>query len=286
MKQTEDTATPDLIGDIAKRGGASSTTYQGGKNGAGVYQTIINAIPWHWRYVEAFAGSAAIFRNKLPANGGSILIERDPVQAHRLQQANMRNGYKDHLAKCRGHDLPPTVTVTAGDALELLPTLKLEAQDFVYLDPPYHPDARRDLNLYAFELTAADHDHLVTSLLPALSDRQVRWGLSGYRTASYDAAAAKHGWHRTDYQAMTRRGVVTESLWTNFDPAMVDLHDHRYLGNDYRERERVQRKVKRWVNKLKVLPRHERNAIMAALAASGSAPSSTARSGERIQSGT
>lgn len=123
----------------------------------------------------------------------------------------------------------------------------------------------------------------------AMSDRHVLWALSGYRTELYDDAAAVHGWHRTDYQAMTRRGVVTESLWTNFDPAMVDLHDHRYLGDDYRERERVQRKVKRWVNKLKVLPRHERNAIMAALAniaVAGGAPSSSiARSGERARSG-
>lgn len=279
MKQADDAATLDLIGGIAKCGGGGLTTYQGGKNGAGVYQTIINCIPWHWRYVEAFAGSAAIFRNKLHARGGSILIERDPVQAEKLRS---QAAWK--LDAWRGE-----VQVIEGNALELLASLKLGAQDFVYLDPPYHPDARRDLELYSFELTVVDHDHLVTSLLPALSDRGVKFALSGYRTASYDDAAAAHGWHRTDYQAMTRRGVVTESLWTNFDPAMVDLHDHRYLGNDYRERERVQRKVKRWVNKLKALPRHERNAIMAALAsiaASGGAPtSSIARSGERIQRG-
>jgi DNA adenine methylase len=225
------------------------TTYQGGKNGAGVYQTIINCIPWHWRYVEAFAGSAAIFRHKKPARGGSILIERDPGQAEQLAQ---------DLASSN-------VKVLQADAIEQLPRLALGAQDFVYLDPPYHPDARRDLDLYAFELTAAQHEHLVLSLLPALSAERAKWAISGYRTALYDDAAGAHGWRRTDYQAMTRRGVVTESLWTNFDPAVVDLHDHSYLGGDFRERERIARKVKRWAGKLQRLPRHERAAIMDAL---------------------
>lgn len=278
MKQADDAATLDLIGGIAKSGGGGLTTYQGGKNGAGVYQTIINCIPWHWRYVEAFAGSAAIFRHKLHARGGSILIERDPVQAEKLRS---QAAWK--LDAWRGE-----VQVIEGDALELLPKLKLGAQDFVYFDPPYHPETRRDPDLYRFEMTATDHARLLNKL-EHLTEEGVRWAISGYRCEVYDMYARTSGWHRTDYQAMTRRGVVTESLWTNFDPAMVDLHDHRYLGNDYRERERVQRKVKRWVNKLKALPRHERNAIMAALAsiaASGGAPtSSIARSGERIQRG-
>ncbi len=235
-----------------KQAGDPQTTYQGGKNGAGVYQTIINAIPWHWRYVEAFAGSAAIFRNKLPARGGSVLIERDPAQVARLRD----------LAS-------PSVTVLQGDALEELQRLKLGVQDFVYLDPPYHPDARRAPDLYAYELTAADHERIL-SLLPAMSDRGVLWAISGYRHASYDDACRRHGWHRTDYQAMTRRGVVTECLWTNFNPAMVDLHDYRYLGSDFRERERIARKVRRWADKLQKLPRHERGAIMAALSTTAS----------------
>jgi DNA adenine methylase len=230
--------------------------YQGGKNGAGVYQTIINCIPWHWRYVEAFAGSAAVFRHKLPARGGSILIERDPEQAERLRQLES-----------------PQVTVLQADALNVLTCgLGLGVQDFVYLDPPYHPGARCDPNLYAYELGEDHHHQLLHSTLPALTAAGVKWALSGYRHASYDDAAGAYGWHRKDYTAQTRRGPVVESLWTNFDPAREDLHDTRYLGDDFRERERIARKVRRWANKLQQLPRHERAAIMAALsttAASG-----------------
>lgn len=225
--------------------------YPGGKNGAGVFQTIINAMPRHRRYVEAFAGSAAVFRHKLPAPAGSILIERDEDQAGQLRQ----------LAS-------PGVTILQGDALQLLasPDLALGDGDFVYLDPPYHPGARRDPAIYRHELDAAAHRHLVGSLLPALTDRRVLWALSGYRHADYDEARARHGWHRLDYQAMTHRGPVIESLWTNYDPAAVQLHDYRHLGRDFRERERIGRKVRRWASKLEKLPQREREAIMVALA--------------------
>ncbi|MFV0591542.1 MAG: hypothetical protein ACK5M7_09170 [Draconibacterium sp.] len=42
--------------------------YKGSKNGNGTYQTIINQIPPHEVYSEWFAGSAAIYFNKLAAN--------------------------------------------------------------------------------------------------------------------------------------------------------------------------------------------------------------------------
>jgi DNA adenine methylase len=248
------------------------TRYQGGKNGSGVFQTIINAIPWHWRYVEAFAGSAAIYRHKLPAAGGSILVERSEDQAARLRSTS-----------------PPGTTVLQGDALKLLAQpFDWHHTDFVYLDPPYHHQARRDLALYEHELSDDAHGQLLHSLLPAMSDRGVKWALSGYRCAAYDDASSRYGWHRMDYPAMTRRGVVTESLWTNYDPATVHrLHDYRYLGRDFRERERIARKVRRWVGKLQLLPLREREAIMEALANTArvaDAAAATAGPGERIPS--
>src|SRR5271154_4598059 len=41
--------------------------YPGGKNGAGVYQTIINLIPPHAVYIEPFLGGGAVMRLKRPA---------------------------------------------------------------------------------------------------------------------------------------------------------------------------------------------------------------------------
>lgn len=58
--------------------------YPGGKGGSGVYQTIINLIPPHSVYIEAFAGGANIYERKARAVR-SILLERDPKQANVLR---------------------------------------------------------------------------------------------------------------------------------------------------------------------------------------------------------
>ena len=42
-------------------------TYPGGKAGAGVYQTIINLMPWHAVYIEPFLGGGAVMRLKRPS---------------------------------------------------------------------------------------------------------------------------------------------------------------------------------------------------------------------------
>ena len=53
--------------------------YNGGKNGNGTYQTIINQIPPHQIYFELFAGSAAVYRFKRPSDI-SVLCDMDPGQ--------------------------------------------------------------------------------------------------------------------------------------------------------------------------------------------------------------
>lgn len=53
-------------------------SYPGGKNGAGVFQMIINHMPPHRVYLEPFAGGAAVLRLKRPA-ALSIAADRDPA---------------------------------------------------------------------------------------------------------------------------------------------------------------------------------------------------------------
>ena len=50
-------------------------SYDGGKAGSGVYQSIINLMPPHHSYIEAFLGGGAIMRTKRPAekNNGNDL---------------------------------------------------------------------------------------------------------------------------------------------------------------------------------------------------------------------
>jgi DNA adenine methylase len=55
-------------------------------------------------------------------------------------------------------------------------------------------------------------------------------------------------------------------------PALADsptrLHDYRYLGRNFRERLRINRKIKRMARRLARLPVLERNAIIASLSPS------------------
>lgn len=118
-----------------------------------------------------------------------------------------------------------------------------------------------DLSLYRYEVDAEHHRALLAllALLVALPCMVV---LSGYRSALYDEAL--QGWNRLDYRTMTRRGAVIESAWFNF-PDGGPLHDPRFAGADYRERERIKKKKARWVRMLSAMPPAERQAVAEAL---------------------
>lgn len=67
---------------------------------------------------------------------------------------------------------------------------------------------------------------------------------------------------------MTRSGhSATEWLWFNY-PEPVALHDYRFLGDNYRERERIKRKKQRWVARLSTMPLLERRALLSAISES------------------
>jgi hypothetical protein len=63
---------------------------------------------------------------------------------------------------------------------------------------------------------------------------------------------------------MTHGGPRTEWLWCNFSEPIA-LHDYRYLGTGFRERERIKRKKQRWTARLHSLPMLERQALLAAI---------------------
>jgi hypothetical protein len=86
--------------------------------------------------------------------------------------------------------------------------------------------------------------------------------VSGYHCELYDLALST--WRVVEYSAMTRGGKRTEVLWCNFREP-TELHDYRYYGRDYRERERVGRKRARWLRRLSEMPVLERRLIESAL---------------------
>lgn len=215
--------------------------YQGGKNGAGVFHTILRHVPPHRVFIEAFGGSAALTRRKAPVDR-SIIVEADADQVMRLR-----------LALGARVD----VDVIHGSAFDFLAAWQWRGDEFVYCDPPYLHSTRRDAALYRHELE--DHHH--ASLLTMLEQLPVPFALSGYRSAMYDAAAGRAGWHRIDFQAMTRRGLALESLWMNYAPP-ARIADPGYAGSTFRERQRIKRKAERWVARFEALPSLERQAIL------------------------
>lgn len=119
--------------------------YPGGKNGAGVYQLLINLIPPHEVYIETHLGGGAIMRNKRPAKK-SIGIEIDPVVA---------SAWQDELH--RRQDL----TVINDDAVRFLKEYPFTGKEFIYCDPPYLMETRKSGQLYMFEYDRDQHVELL-----------------------------------------------------------------------------------------------------------------------------
>ena len=239
--------------------------YPGAKAGSGVAHRIIGQMPPHNFYVEAFLGSGVILRLKRPAAGGTVGIDVD-------------RGICEHWQREFCIDRPD-VTIQHGNAIRALPSLSalLANGGLVYADPPYLKTTRSHGRLYKHELwTEAEHRQLLLCLL----ELPCAVMLSGYPSPLYAAMleAAPRPWRFIDYPVMTRGGRKLERLWMNF-PAADVLHDPRFAGNGYRDRERVAKKRRRWAAKFAAMPQWERQLVREALdlaappkAAGGSGP--------------
>jgi len=221
--------------------------YPGGKGQAGIYQRLISLMPPHDVYIEPFVGGGNLLTRKRPASS-SIAIDADADVA----------GYWRGIAAA-GDDR--SLTVIHGDAAAFLRALDYAGRRvLIYADPPYVMATRKSQRaIYRHEFTDQQHHELLTVLraVPALVM------LSGYRCPMYDAALSR--WRSIDYPTLTRGGSwAIETLWLNFDPP-AQLHDFRYIGTDFRERERIKRKRARWRRRFAALPGLEREAMLQVL---------------------
>lgn len=222
-------------------------SYPGGKEGPGVWHRIVNLMPPHEVYVELFAGGGAVLRNKPPAPR-SIALDVDAGALAALEE------------RMRAERPLDVVEFLELDALAWLRTTSCSSDMLLYADPPYPLSVRRsDRVRYARDLTDDEH----VDLLELLTTTGARAMVSGYRCPIYDAWLS--AWHRVDYKAMTRGGyTVDESLWLNFPPPAA-LHGYDRVGADYRERERIKKKRRRWLAMFSAMPEHERAAIFSDL---------------------
>lgn len=251
-------------------------TYPGGKNGAGVYQNIINRMPPHEVYIEPFLGGGAVMRLKKPAllNIGLDLDTEALFQFSRclhttpsetawapiapIVQLDDSRSLHAVISVARGSS-DPTMALGHLNAFDFLRRYPFTGNELVYCDPPYMHSTRGRADRYRFELTDNQHSELLT-ILKALPCRVM---LSGYWTLFYEQKLS--GWATAHFQTTNRAGKkTTEWLWFNF-PEPVALHDYRYLGKDFRERERIKRKKARWVAKLENMPVLERRALLCAI---------------------
>ncbi len=221
-------------------------TYPGGKGTC--YHKIINLQPPHDTYIEAFLGSGAVMRAKKPARR-NIGIDRDPAA----------------LAICA--DIGPHLDLYQGCSIEILTGMEwaVMGRTLIYADPPYLMQTRRtQRDLYRYELgTEAEH----AALLNILTSLDCMVQISGYFSDLYMDVLA--GWNYRTFDVMTRGGTLAkEYLWYNY-PTPTALHDYRYVGDNYREREAIKLKVQRWVNGLQRLPTLERLAIVDGLYQAG-----------------
>lgn len=243
-------------------------SYPGGKGGAGIAQRIISLMPPHRVYIEPFLGHGAVLRAKRPA-AVNIGLDLDRAALLAVQDLLAGNGERagglaipdatvlPAAALARKSDRRRHLLIQA-DALSFLHAYRFKGDELMYCDPPYilSTCTRRH---YRHILTDDQHAELLALLVtipcPIL--------ISHYAHPLY--AQTLHDWNTLSYPAMTRGGhAKTEHLWLNFEPPST-LHDARYVGQNFRERERIKRRKARWVRRILAMPAYERQALYEAL---------------------
>lgn len=192
--------------------------YDGGKGTC--FRQIINLMPPHSRYVETHLGGGAVMRHKRPAEE-QVGIDLDAAVVE--------------LWRCKW---PTLCDVVHGDAITCLSRLPLDRKTLIYADPPYYPATRRRSRVYRCDYDAADHERLLEFLL-SLPCKVI---ISGYMSPLYQRRLATWSLHR--FTTRTRFETREECLWFNYSKPAT-LHDDRYLGAGFRQREVIRRRLTR-----------------------------------------
>lgn len=198
-------------------------------------------MPPHETYIETHIGGGAILRKKKPA---AVNIGID------IDSKVIAQWWQNPLEDTR---------FILGDCHQFLKEYQFTGKELVYCDPPYLLETRKGGRLYRHEYTLEQH----IELLEIVKNLPCMVLISGYYSKLYSDILA--GWNVKTFLAQTRGGTpATEYVWFNFKEPLF-LHDPRFIGTDYRDRERIKKKANRWVNRFESLPLLEKQAIMACL---------------------
>jgi site-specific DNA-adenine methylase len=136
---------------------------------------------------------------------------------------------------------------------------KLNNDDFVFLDPPYHPETRpNSLNLYKYELSAVDHEQLLSSVLKLKCPVMI---IHPACELYDDNLILDNGWRFVDLKIRYHNKISLERLYMNY-AIPKKLLITKFLGKDCWDRQRIKRKGDRMIAKLKALPAPELQYIL------------------------
>ena len=163
--------------------------------------------------------------------------------------------------------ITPKSATAAGDARSSdavpgdgRPSRKPAAEYFVFCDPPYVMSQRATGRIYQHELTDADHGRFINEVT-RIEAAKASIMICGYPSDLYAGLA---GWLRIHHRVPTRRGLQDERIWLNYEKP-ERLHDYQFIGDCRRSRERIRRRQINWVNQLRAMEHHERQAMLDAM---------------------
>lgn len=211
--------------------------YFGGKNSAGVRQTIINQVPPHETWVSGFLGNCAPTRYKRRAKH-TIGFDLDTEII-------------DEWSKNDGIELRNECFIAADTKF------LSDASAFVFLDPPYLFETRKGKrHRYKFEMTEEQHRQLLSKISAVTSKVMI----CTYPSKLYKSTLKD--WRIVEYHSSDRKNNKrVEWLMMNYSEPTT-LHDYRFLGDDYRERERIEKQYNNAIKKFKGFSPIERNMIL------------------------
>lgn len=229
----------------------SLKTYPGGKGADGTYQRLINEIPAHENYIEPFLGRGSILRYKKAAESINLGLELD-----------------ERIFRIWKQEAPAWVKVRNTCGLEYLDHIATRALDdsyaydetFIFLDPPYiNETLSNGLAPYQHRFTYDDHIRLLNTLNRIDKACDAMLMVCALPNLLYESMLK--GWRTFQYQNKTRHGMQTEQVWVNY-PVPERLHDTRYVGATYRDRERLKKNANGIIRRLERMNPLERQAIM------------------------
>lgn len=217
--------------------------YPGCKSISGFHQMLINNIPAHAEYHELCAGSGYI---------GKILYNARPDSKYFLYDI-----VPEVVEKFKVHR--ENFIYTCRDGIEVLREIKERSckEIFTYVDPPYLMNERRNGRKY-YKKEWSDNDHI--DFLHSAKELKSPMMISGYESSLYNEILQT--WSKLSIVAATRKGVVKECVWLNYDPEKTPLHTYDFLGEDFTDRQRIKRRYIQMVKKFEAISFHERTLLL------------------------